>query len=211
MATLQPSASETKLEVWTVIVLGLVSLVTAWAAFQSSLWNGVAIDEFARADAQRTAGATSFETSTSFYQEDRGLFLEYSKALRANDTVFAAYIKRELMPRRLREATEAWEKSPNSRETSPFRPAFGYDTPGPEIDKIGEVMRRGMAEARKASSLGDKYNLAAVLLAASLFLVGISSAQRFPSFRTWLLGIGTTIFIGTTVWMLTTLAIRNPL
>jgi hypothetical protein len=210
MATLQPSATETRLEVWTVVVLGLVSLVTAWAAFQSSLWNGVSVEEFARADAQRTAGATSFETGTNLYQEDRGLFLEYTKALRANDTAFAAYIKRELMPRRLREATEAWEKSPNNRDTSPFRPAFGYDTPGPEIDKIGEVMRRGMAEARDASSLGDKYNLAAVLLAASLFLVGISSTLRLQSFRLWLLGIGTSTFIGTTAWMLT-LSIRNPL
>lgn len=210
MATLQPSANETKLEVWTVIVLGLVSLVTAWAAFQSSLWNGVAIEEFARADAQRTAGSTTLETSTGTYQEDRALFLEYYKATRANDATLAAYIKRELMPERLRKATDAWEKSPNARETSPFRPAFGYEAPGIDLEKVSDNLKRAMASARNASSLGDKYNLAAVLFAASLFLVGISSTLRFVRFRISLLLIGTAIFTGTSIWMLT-LAVRNPL
>jgi hypothetical protein len=210
MATLQPETpNETKLEVWTVIVLGLVSLVTAWAAFQSSLWNGVAIEEFARADAQRTAGASAAETGAGTYQEDRALFLEYYKATRGNDATLANYIKRELMPKRLRDATEAWEKSPNNRESSPFRPAFGYEAPGGDFEKVGETLRRGMAAARNASSLGDRYNLAAVLFAASLFLAGISSTLRFVRFRTSLLIIGTLIFIGTAAWMFT-LDVRNP-
>ena len=118
MATLQPSRNETKLEVWTIVVLGLVSLVTAWAAFQSSLWSGVATERFARADARRTAGVVSIDTATGTVQEDRGLFVEYYKALSDKNTAVAGYIE-VLMPKRLSDAVDQWEKAPNHMSIGP--------------------------------------------------------------------------------------------
>jgi hypothetical protein len=58
--------------------------------------------------------------------------------------------------------------------------------------------------------MGDRYNLAAVLFAASLFIAGISSTLRFLRFRVGLLVLATTLFAGTTAWMLT-LPVTNPL
>lgn len=209
MATLQPSLNETKMEVWTIVVLGLVSLVTAWAAFQSSLWNGVALDSFARADARRTTGVVSLDTGAGTQQEDRGLFLEYYKALRANDAGLARYI-RTLMPQRLEDAIKLWEQAPNFMSIGPFQPRFGYKQPGADADKVQDEVNRANSTARHASTMGDRYNLAAVMLAAALFLAGISSTLRLARFRLSLLAIGTVIFLGTTVWLVT-LPIRNPI
>jgi len=209
MATLQPSRNETKLEVWTIVVLGLVSLVTAWAAFQSSLWSGVATERFARADARRTAGVVSIDTATGTVQEDRGLFVEYYKALFDKNMAVAGYIK-GLMPKRLSDAVDQWEKAPNYMSIGPFQPRFGYQQPGANDEKVQQDVSQAVNSARYASSIGDRYNLAAVLFAASLFLAGISSTLRFLRFRVGLLVIATTIFVGTTVWMLT-LPTTNPI
>jgi hypothetical protein len=210
MATLQPSRNETKLEVWTIVVLGLVSLVTAWAAFQSSLWNGVSTERFARADARRTAGVVSLDTATGTVQEDRGLFIEYYKALTDKNTAVSGYIKM-IMPKRLSDAIDQWEKVPNHMSMGPFQPRFGYQQPGVDGEKVQREVNQAVNSARYASTMGDRYNLAAVLFAAALFLAGVSSTLRFLRFRIGLLSIATIIFVGTTLGMLVLLSTRNPL
>jgi len=205
------SSQQTRLEIATVVLLGLVALVTAWAAFQASLWSGVSLDFYAQADTRQQEASFLRETSTALSQEDQAVFIEYLKSARAGDARLAGIIKTEIMAKRLRDAVDAWERAPPAtRGVTPLSDVYGYIVPGkPESVRRLEESRSSLGLAREANTYGDTYNLAAVLFAGALFLVGISSTLRLPRFRAALLVVGAVIFLTTAGWM-ATVAIQNP-
>jgi hypothetical protein len=204
--------AESRVEVATIILLGLAALATAWAAFQSSLWNGVSVDSYAVADAKKTEAAALREGSLALAQEDRVAMLEYLKAVRTGDISLSNVIRSELMAKRARDALEAWERQPPAaREASPLVPKYGYTVPG--LDEASLRVTEAdsaLALARQASERSDHFNLVAVLFAVTLFLLGVCSTINTPQLRSTVLGLGATIFVATAVWMLT-LQIRSPL
>lgn len=202
---------ESRFEAATIVLLGLAALITAWAAFQASLWDGVSLDQYAFADVLQGDALALRDAALNLSLEDETAFLEYAKAFRTGDGPLATLIKREFMSKRVRDAVDSWEKAPIAgRESSPLSESYGYSVPGREQStNLSATARATMHRAREANSTGDKYNLAAILLAASLFLVGISSTLKLPRFRAGLLAIGTLILVGTVAW-LATLDIREP-
>ena len=87
------------------------------------------------------------------------------------------------MPKRLSDAVDQWEKAPNHLTIGPFQPRFDHQQPGADVEKVQKEVNEAVNSARYASSMGDRYNLAAVLFAAALFLAGVSSTLRFIRFR----------------------------
>ena len=206
------SVSESRIEIATVMLMGLAALLTAWASFQASLWGGVSTDDYAIGDLRQTEAVALRETSLAVYQEDQTLFLEYAKLVRSGDGQGAAIVKRDVMSKRLRDAVEQWERTPPAtRESTPLNDKYSYVVPSRDEARERTAQARAAVEhARTASAVGDRYNLAAVMLAASLFIFGISSTLRVPKVRLWMIGVGAAFLIGTGVWIVT-LSMRNPL
>ena len=209
--SIEAQAKESRFEVVAVVLLGLAALATAWASYQASLWSGVAIDSYAAADELRTEATALSEASLVLIQGDQTAVLEYAKASRTGDTQLAALVRSELMDRRVREALDAWEKTPvATREHSPLSDKYGYTVPGKaEAARRINESREEMSLARAASTTGDDYNLASILEAVALILVGIAAALNVLRVRIATMAIGAVVFVATTAWMLT-LSIRAP-
>ena len=115
------------------------------------------------------------------------------------------------MSERLTVALARWEEAPAAaRRGTPLTGDFGY-----EIDSIREGRRQAarsseaVAEAQDAGDSGDRYSLVTVLLAAALFVLGISTTFRIPRIRLLTMGLGVALLVVALSSMLT-LPIQNP-
>jgi hypothetical protein len=67
---------------------------------------------------------------------------------------------------------------------------------------LSDEAEKVFSEGSEANELGDKFQLAAVIFAISLFFGGIVQVFRNDMMRWVILGVGTVLFLGATVYML---------
>ena len=72
-----------------------------------------------------------------------------------------------------------------------------------EADRLEATAAAASERAKEANQRADNYMLAVVLFATSLFFAGISSKLGTVRARTWVLGLGCIIFLGTLIWIVT--------
>lgn len=195
-----------RLELLTVILLGLAAMATAWAAFQASAFDGKVVEGFTDANLTLSDANAYYSEGDQTYIGDQMLFLEYERALNEEDEEYALFIKDSLMRDELIAAIEWWEEPENFQAYySPFveeNPNYVISS-YTEAEALVEDTDVSYDEAKDAAGNGDTYNLIAVLLAASLFALGIAGSIRAMPVRLALILGGATIFLVSTAWMLT--------
>lgn len=197
--------SEARLELLTAILLGMAALATAWAAFQGSQYDGKMLTSFTEANLNLSDANAFYSEGDQIYVQDQLLFLEYERAVYDGDQEFAEHLKDSLMSDQLIAAIEWWERPENQDYYSPFvdeNPNYVLES-YTQADELSAETDDAFVAGQDANDTGDKFNLITVLLAASLFVLGISNGFKVLSMRLATIGIGATIFVASTLWLLT--------
>lgn len=196
---------EERLEFIVALLLGLAAVATAWAAFQASQFDGEVVRNYTDANLDLSDANTLYNEGTQLAIQDELLFLQYATAIQNEDPDLALYIRESLMRDELVAALEWWEQQPDDGPDTPFvdeNPSYlvtEYDQADTLIEDVNESYEAG----QKANETGDKYNLIAVLLAASLFVLGIAGSFKVLTMRLIAIAVGALLFAGSTLWMLT--------
>ena len=212
MATVESSADaqsryerlEARLELIAVILLGLAATATAWAAFQGGQYDGQMLTAFTEANLNLNDANAYYSEGTQAYIEDELIFLRYVEATFEGDDELATYMRESLMSDQLFAAIEWWET-----EGAEFDTPFVEENPNYVIesyvlaDELAAATDDAFDAGQEANKTGDTYNLITVLLAAALFVLGIATSFKVLPVRIGLIAIGTAIFVGSTIWMLT--------
>jgi hypothetical protein len=186
-----PLSHEQRLKRWSemlsALLLGLVTLATAWSGYQAARWGGVQSILFADALGTLVESARVSAAADQLAEVDVSLFVEYFNAYAAGDKeLVAAYY--ELFRPEFRSAVDAWlafERAADAAD-SPGAPTDPFQMPEYRVAleekaiQLEEEADRVFERGKEANQHSDDYILNAVILASVLFLAGIAPRFDWP-------------------------------
>jgi hypothetical protein len=193
-----------RLELIITVLLGLTAIVGAFAALKNEQRNHDATFEFSEGIKNFDDAGQFYATGNATFTHDQTLFLEYAKAIQANDKQLATYIFNNLMGEPLQAGVKWWE-GPNAKAKVPEQTPFTSKNPDYAIPQLTEAQnstnasRTNFSEAREQQDKADHFTLVEVILATALFLFGIAGVTRNMTLRVGTLGFGTLIFVASLV------------
>jgi len=185
-----------RVELVAAILLGLAGILTAWAAYNAALTDGDALKGY-------TESATSTADANFFYNQgnqalasDSSSFLTYALEIERGNPEIAQLVRTNLFSPELQVATDAWDLlGPESAPPTPLGVEEHQLASFTQAEALTEKARVQFADAFAADEAGDKFELAAVFLAVSLFLAGIASLFKVYRIRLALLGASVLLII----------------
>lgn len=188
------------------VMLGLAAIITAWTAFQSSQLGDKVQESFSEGIRSSDQASQEYNTAIATDNQDQAIFLEYAKALVAEDEVTATYIQESLMSPELAAAVQWWIEQPD--DTGPDSPFVeenpnwddGSWTIAADLDVEAQEY---FDNARQADADGDEFDLLEVVVTLSLFLFGIASLVRQQKIQVGLAAVGGIILIYSIVMTIT--------
>ena len=198
----EEDTKDTRNELWAAIILGIAATVTALAAWQAGVVGGDAA--VARSDAAKHLADANF-----FYSQgnqtsaaDQALFVPYASALNAGDQGLADYLQTLMRPE-MSDAVDWWNATEEA--VTPFDEIEGNPYTLDDLEAASAEQAESDTLSEKAEDLdaqGDKYDLAGVILAITLFFGGVATLLNKQSVQRALLGISlVTLLIGTAVFI----------
>ena len=192
------------IELIVAILLGLVSIATAYATFQSALWDGNMTKAYTAGSNYQTEAESLYLEANQQYVQDGQLLSRLTElqldiaagvpgAQEKYDTLVFQYVSPEL------QSAIDWADEQNAAD-----PDFWYDPQANEDYQAAlfgdyaekkDLGEQTIAEGDVANNLSDRLTLNTVLMAISLFLLGVAAVTR--SHRTTLIlgGVATGIFL----------------
>lgn len=194
-----------RVELASALLLGLAAIATAYAAYYSAIFGGNAIEGYTTSTTLTAQAADIYGDANGQFNYDRGLFVQYASYLVAGDVPSADTFAQQFMDENLFE-TVLWYNETGDEVTDPFDTEAGspYALEEYEIgNDLTEQADAAYQQAKIDDDKGDRFDLAAVLLALSLFFGGIASVfkRRTPQLAT--LAVGTLGFVGGMVVIVT--------
>ena len=195
-----------RVELLSVTLLALAAVATAWSSYQAARWTAEyrkpsAKSTSLRIDAVRAQGLAEAQTEV-----DVATFTQWLDARMLGRTDLRNFYFRRFRSE-FRPAVTAWLAT--KPFTNPKAPLTPFAMPQYKL-KAGEEAKRLESQAQVLSATGQQdvqrstnYVLAVVLFAVSLFFAGLSTKFGSPRQQEALLAIGWVIFLGTTIWVLT--------
>ncbi len=172
------------MELRTVILVSLIAIVTAWSAYQSTLWGGI---QLFRIDDAQMASRHAAELNTQQAQYsliDASMFFQYVDAVANDDKKLSDFYFERFRPD-FKPAVQAWlDTNPFESPNSPPHPFFmneykrTFADEAEQLEKQAELMQD---EAQQANYNSDNYILVTVICAALLLFANIS--DKFTLFR----------------------------
>jgi hypothetical protein len=184
--------SERILEIFTVVILALAALATAWSGYQASLWDGNQSSNYTQASGARTNAAQQRLEANQFRLADLGVFENYIDAVLDEDEAVADFYL-ERFRDEFRVAYDAWIAL--DPLNNPDAPASPFSMPeyqladDLEADRLEARADELFAEGEDANTISDTYTLTTLLFAAVLFFAAISERFEFPKARIVLLAL----------------------
>lgn len=166
------------LEILLAVMLGAVTLATAWSGYQSARWGGVQSTKYSQAGALRTESTRASTQAGQYAQIDIALFSNWINAYALDNEPLVTFYE-ERFRAEFRPAFEAWLATDPAN--NPNAPASPFIMPEYQLAKMQEAAQLELDaeatfdEGRQANQQSDDYILNAVLLASVLFLAGIAS------------------------------------
>jgi hypothetical protein len=190
------------LDVMIAIVLGFAAILTAFAAYQAALADGDTLAGFQEGNAQY--GDSNQLYVEGFQQEtlDLILFKDYALAKQKGDDKAAKFIYDNLMDDPLPDATDEWEAEPDEIPSAFEAPSYKV----PAYDQAKKALAAGDAsfdEAGVQDKEGDKYTLATVILAISLFFGGVAGVTRSHLISVTTTLLAAVLVVASGIYMLT--------
>lgn len=196
-------------ELTIVILLGIVSVVTAYASFQAALY-GSKMDSFYAQSTRLTAEAESayLEGNQQYVQDSATLarLFELSVDMEADDPIIAqlAAEKHELLTfimvsDELAAAME-WSNAENEADPDVYTPPQNDDAYLAYLfggwSELNDQATAATVAGDEANSFSDRLTLNTVLFAVSLFLLGVAAVLKSRRAQYALIGVSTAIFLG---------------
>lgn len=186
------------LEVVAAVILAVVTILTAWSAFESTKWGGVMAIRFSEANAARTQATQAAARVNTKQAVDVGLFVEYAAARSADDTALAEFLEQRFRDE-FRPAFDAWAaldpvNNPDAPET-PFTMDEYVIAEQAEADQATATADQRAQQARDANQTGDNYVLRTVLFASVLFFAGVSTKFDEVRVQQGLLGVAVVLLV----------------
>jgi hypothetical protein len=212
-APLKQGFLRSNIEVITAILLGLVSIATAYASFQSSLYNGEMTQSYTVGSNLATEAESLYLEGNQQYVQDSQLFDRLTDlqldienpdpAISAAaqikyDTIYFQSVSDDL------DAAIQWADEQNAADpevwwspvqSEDYRDALfgGYRDTKDEADAT-------IARGDEANGLSDKLTLATVIMAIALFLLGISAVVRAYPVKVILGSFAVVIFVAAAIF-----------
>jgi hypothetical protein len=177
-----PLSRPERIERWTeillAVMLGAVTLATAWSGYQSARWGGVQSIRFGQAGALRTESTRASTQGGQQTQIDVAIFSNWINAYADKNEALVTFYQ-ERFRDEFKPAFEAWLATDPAND--PNAPASPFAMPEYQLAKLQEAEQleldaeENFEEGRQANQQSDDYILNAVILASVLFLSGIAS------------------------------------
>jgi hypothetical protein len=165
------------LEVLIAVTLGVAAVLTAYAAYATSLADGDTLKAFQEGSAIYDDANQQYLEGNQQVANDVNVFTQYAIAAEQGNEDLAAYIKEGLMDESLLAATEEWEEAdgdlPSAIEAESYEVA-AYE----EAEKLVAQGDALFDEANAKDKEGDEFTLATVILAIALFFGGVAGVTR---------------------------------
>jgi hypothetical protein len=196
------SKKRDRLEAMIAILLGIAAVFVAVAGYQSALRNGDSIDSFNQGIRSINDANTFFNQAVQKQTTDQALFLEYAKATQDGNDTLRTYLRRNIMDPNLRAGLREWENDATDKVLSPLT-ADAYQIPEQaEGERLEKLTNRQFETARALDNKGDRFDLVGVIVASSLFFLGIAGVMR--NMRTKIVGVSlgaATLIAGFAMWL----------
>lgn len=202
-----PAAAETgyerfkewllRIETWSVILISLATVATAWSAYQAHRWGGVQAINFGLANTNRTESVRASNLAAQQTAIDVNVFSDWVAAKAAGDQRLADFLEQrfraEFVP-----AFEAWLELPrvdDIPEGTPFSLPEYVLAERERSDQLADDASAYFEAAKDANQTGDNFVLIGVLFASCLFFGGISTRFERPGPKIVLLSVGSLLFV----------------
>jgi hypothetical protein len=162
------------------ILLGLVTIATAWSGYQAARWSGEQSTLYTDALSLMIDSTRAATEANQLTQVDIVLFLNYANAYAAGNEELATFYYERFRPE-TRPAVDAWLAT--QPRINPEAPPGPFQMPEYRVSlaeqavQLKEESVNLFQQGKVANKHSDDYVLNAVLLASVLFLAGI--APRF--------------------------------
>jgi hypothetical protein len=186
-----------RFQVIAAIVLGIAATLTAFSAYKAALADGDALQGYTNSTATLSDANFFYSQANQTSAGDQELFVSYATANFEGNAELADYLQTLMRPE-LSEAVDWWNTSDEAE--TPFDDIEGNPYTVEDLDTAKELEDQAAAEfdeGAEADDNGDKFELAAVFFALTLFFGGIATLFRQRSVTAALLIVsGVTLLVG---------------
>lgn len=172
--------TERHFDVATAVTLAVAGLLSAWATFQSGLWDKRELGARSRANALLAEASDLTLRAGQEEGTNTAMFLQWIDA-RADGQGLRAEVLEAHFPSDFKAAFTAWRATQPSDISKAAPGAVLPDFTGPsraQAEAARALSRGATAEAKISGRVADSYRTANIVLATSLFLAGIATALR---------------------------------
>lgn len=185
------------MELVAAVILGVAAILTAISAYKAALLDGDALQGYTESTRTLNDSSTFYSQANQTYSQDQTIFIQYATAAQAKNSELQSYLLNLMRPE-LQKAVEWWEKTDDA--TTPFDEEPGNPYSVSDTDEAQRLEKQAAAQFKDgaaADDQGDKFELASVLLAITLFLGGIATLFKRRPTKLLMLGIsGVSLGIG---------------
>jgi hypothetical protein len=198
---------ENNLELVIAILLGVVSIVTAYASFQGALYGGMQSSEYQKGGSLSTEAESLYLEGNQQFMQDTQVYnrlTELAIDADSSDPIIAADALNKYETLEFQAVSEEFASAiERATEQNDADPEFYYSPLDDEqyqdslFASYGETKEQAEATVAKgdvANLEGDKLTLYTVLMSISLFLLGIAALMRKFKVQVVLLASGLGIF-----------------
>ena len=202
-ATAEPAPPRGKrdwIEIGAILLLAAAALISAYSAYQASLWNGEQSAATSEAFTLRTARVQTVGSLVTLANRHFDLMTEWIREAAAGNTAALAALE-SLIDDDLRPAFEAWLATAPDGQVPAGLPMDlpEYDVESFEVTRtavaLEDAANAAAAEAADASQSSGNFTLVTVLMASVLFVAGFVSNSRSSRLRVALFAAGAFLFV----------------
>jgi len=199
---------ENNLELVIAILLGIVSIATAYASFQGALYGGMQSSEYQKGSSLSTEAESLYLEGNQQFMQDTQVYnrlTELAIDAESTDPAIAADAQLKYETLEFQAVSEDFARAIERADAQNEADAEFYYSPLDDEDyqdslfaSYGETKEQSEAAVAKgdnANALGDKLTLYTVLMSISLFLLGIAALMRKFQVQVVLLASGLGIFV----------------
>lgn len=190
------------------VILATAGLLSAWAAFQASLWGGEQATAFAEANRLQTEASRLEIVATQRQAGALAVAHAWLSATIDGDTARATFYERHLQPHQ-RALFNEWrsqlpadiEKAKADKGQPPI-PLPDVLTGGRTAARAARVeAETAFRQGEKANDISDKFTFVTVILSLSLFLAGTGQLLRARLARNAVIALSGLILLGAAAYI----------
>jgi hypothetical protein len=187
-------------EVAVAAALGLTAVATAWATYRGTIVRDDVTEAQNQGNRVLNLGTSYLLHADRLLLRNETLFFEYERAFRSGNRAQAA-TDLALMRPELRKQVLWWRDQPPGKYPSPFVDPDPYYHPKYLIGgrQLRATSQRLFLESASIYTEANRFDLVGVVLAGSLFLLGVAAVVRELRFRLTLLTVGALVLVAATV------------